>query len=120
MSSYINSVEELLGSLRRMATNSGKARSFQVLDITDNAVHKLTVPPNAQYALISITTATPSSTVPVAWFRMDGLSAAVNAGLPIFNQTTLDVTDAENLLNFSIIGTTGGEKVYIQYFNLTY
>jgi hypothetical protein len=120
MAFNIESAEQLLSSLRRVATNFGKARAFQYLDITDNAVHTLTVPSNCQYAIVSITTGTPSTTTPVAWYRMDGGAAGVNAGLPVFGQLIVDVSDYENLSKFSIKGTTGGEKVYIQYFNLQY
>ena len=116
----LSTEKSLLSGIRKLAANFGKARGFQYLDITGGTASQLTVPDNCHYAQIAIKTATPSTTVPVAWYRMDGGTAAVNAGLPVYNQTTIDVSDYENLKNFSIIGTTGGEKVYIQYFNIQY
>lgn len=112
--------KSLLSSLRKMSVNFGKARAFQTIDLSDGLAHKLTVPIYAQYAIIAITTATPSTTVPVVWFRMDGKTVVANSGLPIFGQFNVDITDYENLNNFSIIGTTGGEKVFVQYFSLQY
>lgn len=116
----VSTEKNTLSSLRKIAANFGKARSFQVLDLTDNAVHSLTVPTGMSYCQMRIKTTSAAANIPIAWYRVDGGTPAADNGIPLLGWEFLDITDFENLQNFKIIAVAGTEKLYIQYYNLQY
>lgn len=110
----------LLNSIRKITANFGKARAHENLDISAGTVFSLTVPDNAHYAQIRITTTAAAANTPVAWYLMDGGTPAANTGIPLLGWEMLDITDYENLKNFKIISIGLTETLCIQYFNLQY
>lgn len=118
--SDVTTEKSYLRDMRKFAVNFGKARGYQTLDLTDAAAHTLTVPANCNYAMVRLKTTSPSANTPVAWYRMDGPTVTADNGIPCLGWEMFDITDYENLSKFSIIGITGTEKLYIQYFNLQY
>ena len=110
----------LLKSIRRIASNFGKARAHETLDLTDNAVHSLTIPSNCHYAQIRIGTTSAAANTPIAWYLLDGGTPSAGVGIPLLGWEMLDISDYENLKNFKIIAVAGTEHVYAQYFNIQY
>lgn len=110
----------LLKSLRRIASNFGKARMHETVDLTDGLVHSLTVPDNCHYAEMRLKTTGAAANTIVAMWLNDGGTPSSTVGMPLMGWEFLDRSDYENLKNFKIIGLTGTEKLYVQYYNIQY
>jgi len=108
----------LLDSLRKIAANFGKARKFQRIDLTNGLVHKFTILPNYQYAQIRLETSSGVANTPVARYTLSGETPSSTVGMPLLGWEVLDITDAENLINFQIIGLGGTEYLDVTFFNL--
>lgn len=120
MSIDVTTEKGLLYSIRKLAANFGKARKYEMIDLSDGLVHTLTVPINCQYAEMRLSTTSPSANTPVARFLNDGETPSSTIGIPLLGWEMLDRSDYENLKNFKIIGFTGTEKLYVQYYNIQY
>jgi hypothetical protein len=106
--------------MRKLAANFGKAVGFETVDLTDNAVHSLTLQDKYNYAQIRIKTTSAAANTPVAWYRVDGGTPSADNGIPLLGWEMLDITDYANLANFKIIAVASTEKLYVQYYNIQY
>jgi len=96
--------------------NDKKAVLNQRLTVTAASLG-LTVPDNANYALVQVESSLDAANVVRMWF--DGTAPTATTGLSRGNWDVFDINERENLLNFRVILATGAPAttyLIIQYF----
>jgi hypothetical protein len=112
MSNLYGNQFDILQTLR----NDYRAISHEILTVTGATAQKLTVPDNANYALIEVESSVTSGVVIRYW--LDGSNPTTTDGIGRSHLTAIDITENSNLKNFRVIATGAGtHKLMIQYFS---
>lgn len=115
MSSFSDQSKDYLKELVRIALNSPKSIGYEKITV-DSTIKNLTVPAGATYAIITLESA--DTTGIAARFLQTKLPAVqTTVGMPLYNGTTKDILDYQNLVNFQIIRVqSGATSLNVEYF----
>ena len=111
-----DNIKSILKRLNKFTSNSPKAIAYEKITLTPGTVKTLTVPANANYAKLRITSALTTVCAYYLEHNQDPSVASV-IGIPLMHLDIFDVTDTQNLSNFKI---DGDGILHVQYFNMQF
>lgn len=104
---------DLLRKIGQLLEDNSVAIGHQTISLGASA-SSLTIPDGAKSALIQIES--DNTTAPVMRFWEDGTLPTTTVGMFRLNGDFLEVTTAQNLVNFRAINVTGTTKLQITYY----
>lgn len=112
-----NQSKSYLSQLVQLGLNSPKAFGYQQLSV-DATVKNLTIPTGATYAIITVeSTITSGVAARYLEFGGSGTPVAAGSGMPLYNGTVFDISDAANLNGFQVTREAAGTTTLnIQYY----
>jgi hypothetical protein len=111
MSVRINTTVNSLDKLRQYAINNAKAiPGAQRLQVT-GAYEALTVPAGANYAICILES--DETGVAARCLSNGEAPVATSLGLPLYDRSTFDISDYQNLVNFKIIEEVAASATYL-------
>lgn len=114
MSSFSDQSKSYLTELVRLASNSPKAFSYEKI-VVDGTVKRLTIPIDARYAIISLESV--DTGIAARFLETNQTTVTSSIGMPLYNGTTYDILDYQNLSQFQIIrAQSGATSLNVQYY----
>jgi len=115
MSSFSDQSKSYLKELVRVALNSPKAIGYEKITV-DGTIKNLTVPVGATYAKITLESADTSG-IAARFLQSKAITITTALGMPLYNGTSADILDYQNLVNFQIIRVqSGATSLNVEYF----
>lgn len=114
---YGNQSKSYLSQLVQLGLNNPKAFAYQQLTVS-GTVQGLTIPEGATKAIIVVESSITSGIV-ARYLEFGGTVTVVSAGsgMPLYNESHLEILDASNLAGFQVKEEASGTtKLNIQYY----